>query len=127
MVHAEKIVTAITRGTASTRWRDFADVHALARRHPVDGTEITTAIREVARHRGARLTPLTTTLDGYGIIGQQRWQAWKRKQRLDDRLPGQFSDVVAAVVAFSDPVITGVADGQSWDPATGTWSHPALR
>jgi len=26
MVHAEKIVTAIQRGTANTRWRDFGDV-----------------------------------------------------------------------------------------------------
>ena len=36
--HAEKIVTAIARGSASTRWRDFADMYTLTRRHPVDGT-----------------------------------------------------------------------------------------
>jgi len=50
MVHAEKIVTAITRGTVSTRWRDFADMYMVTRRHPVDGTELSTSIREVARH-----------------------------------------------------------------------------
>jgi hypothetical protein len=122
MVYAEKIVTAITRGTASTRWRDFADMYALARRHPVDGAELSTSIREVARHRGTRLALLSKALDGYGAIGQQRWEAWRRKQRLDDRLPGQFSDVVAAVVAFADPAITGKSDGQSWDPTTGEWS-----
>lgn len=27
MVYAEKLVTAIRRGTANTRWRDFADVY----------------------------------------------------------------------------------------------------
>jgi len=64
MVHAEKIVTAIARGTANSRWRDFADMYTLTRRHPVDGTELTTSIREVAQHRGTRLTSLSTTLDG---------------------------------------------------------------
>lgn len=122
MVHAEKIVTAVARGTASTGWRDFADIYALARHHPVDGTELGMSIREVARHRGTRLAPLTTALDGYGAIGQLRWEAWRRKQRLDDRLPIQFSDVVVAVVAFADPAIIGVSGGQSWNPATATWS-----
>jgi hypothetical protein len=121
MVHAEKIVTAINRGTASTRWRDFADVYALTRHHTVDGAGLGTSIRQVARHRDTRLAPLSDVLDGYGAIGQQRWGAWRRKQRLDDRLPGQFSEVVAAVVAFADPAITGTSEGQSWDPATGEW------
>lgn len=122
MVYAEKIVTAITRGTASTPWRDFADMYALTNRHAVNGTELGTSIGEVAGHRGTQLAPLSSALDGYGTIGQQRWEAWRRKQRLEARLPGQFGDVVAAVVAFADPAITGMSDGQSWDPATGEWS-----
>jgi hypothetical protein len=122
MVHAEKIVTAIARGTASTRWRDFADMYTPTRRHPVDGTELGASIREVAQHRSTRLEPLSGTLDGYGAIGQQRWEAWRRKQRLEDRLPGQFIEVIAAVVDFADPAITGTADGQSWNPATGKWT-----
>ncbi len=101
MAHAEKIVTAVARGTASTRWRDFADMYTLTRRHPVDGTELGTSIREVAQHRSTWLEPLSGTLDGYGAIGQQRWEAWRRKQRLEDRLPGQFAEVIAAVVDSS--------------------------
>jgi hypothetical protein len=122
MVHAEKIVTAISRGTVSTRWRDFADIYALTRRHPVDGTELGTSIREVARQRGTRLNPLRNALEGYGVIGQQRWEAWRRKQRLDDRVPGNFSNVVETVTAFADPAITGTSEGRSWDPTAGEWS-----
>ncbi len=48
MIHAEKIVTAISRRTTSTRWRDFADMYMLARHHTIDGAELTTSIREVA-------------------------------------------------------------------------------
>jgi hypothetical protein len=40
MVYAEKIVTAIVRGTLSTRWRDFADIYLLARHHPIDGAQL---------------------------------------------------------------------------------------
>lgn len=121
MVHAEKIVTAIARGTTSTRWRDFADLYLLARHHPVVGSELTDSIDHVVSYRGTRLTPLAETLDGYGAIGQQRWDAWRRKQRLDDRLPVQFSDVITAVTAFADPAITGTATSQAWDPAAGAW------
>ena len=40
MVLAEKRVTAIARGTASTRWRDFVDIYMLVQRHPVDGRRL---------------------------------------------------------------------------------------
>lgn len=38
------------------------------------------------------------------------------------RSPERFADVVSAVVAFADPVITQVTDGLSWDPSAGAWS-----
>lgn len=122
MVHAEKVVTAIARGTTSTRWRDFADLYLLARRHPIDGAELGASIQHVARYRGTQLAPLAGTLDGYGAIGQQRWDAWRRKQRLDDRLPAHLADIITAITAFADPAINGTAAGLTWDPATGTWS-----
>jgi hypothetical protein len=121
MVHAEKIVTAVTRGTTSTRWQDFADMYLLARRHPIDGTELGTSIREVARHRSARLRPLSQVLADYETIGQQRWEAWRRRQRLEDRLPTRFGEVVIAVTAFADPAITGTAAAREWNPTTGAW------
>jgi hypothetical protein len=34
MVYAEKFLTALQRGTANTRWRDFADLYLLTDRHP---------------------------------------------------------------------------------------------
>ncbi len=122
MVHAEKIITAISRGTVSTRWRDFADIYLLSRHHPVDGGELVASIRDVADHRQTEPAPLARVLDGYGDIGQQRWAAWRRKQRLDDRLPERFEDVVTAVIGFADPAIEGTAASDSWDPAHGTWT-----
>jgi predicted nucleotidyltransferase component of viral defense system len=122
MVHAEKIVTAIARGTVNTRWRDFADIYMLARRHAIHGTELVRSVRRVSEHRQVQLVPLSGVLAGYGQIGQQRWAGWRRRQRLEDRLPEQFGDVVAVVIDFADPAIVGAAKGRSWGPAVGAWS-----
>lgn len=122
MVHAEKIVTAVAWGTLSTRWRDFADTYLLTRRHPVRGAELAQSIREVAPHRQVQLRPLTEVLDGYGAMAQPRWAAWCRKQRLEDRLPAQFEEVVSAVMAFADPAISGAVEPSSWSPAAGDWA-----
>lgn len=122
MVHAEKIVTAVARGTVNTRWRDFADVYLLSRRHPLIGADLTDSVRQVARHRQVELLPLARVLEGYGEIGQARWAAWRRKQQLEDRVPYQFAEVVSAVVSFADPVITDTAAALAWDPASGVWS-----
>jgi hypothetical protein len=55
-------------------------------------------------------------------IGQQQRAAWRAKQQLGDRFPGQFHDVVASAVNFADPAVAGTAAGHSWGPAAGTWS-----
>src|ERR1035441_1719003 len=121
MVHAEKIVTAIARGTVNTRWRDFADIYMLSRRHAIDGTELTRSTRRVGEHRQVQLLPLVEVLANYGEIGQQRWAAWRRRQRSEERLPEQFGDVISTVIDFADPAIVGSAEGHSWDPIAGAW------
>lgn len=57
MVHAEKIVTAVQRGIANTRWRDFGDIWMLARRRPLVGSDLQRAILEVDNARGVILAP----------------------------------------------------------------------
>ena len=126
MVYAEKIITALQRGTANTRWRDFADIYILTRRHTTDGTELQRALAEVAAYRRAELSPLADALDGYATLGQARWAAWRRKQHLDDRLPSSFADVLEDVVAFADPAISAAAESQEWDPHARRWHRLQL-
>ena len=92
---------------------------ALGKRRPTRDIDLQT--RAVGNDPAAILATVTEILSGYGLIGQQRWDAWRRKQRLDDRLPSQFTD---AVTTFADPAIIGTASSQRWNPATGTWSSP---
>lgn len=126
MVHAEKIITALQRGTINTRWRDFADVYVLARRHQIDGDELHRALSEVAAYRGSDLAPLASILTGYAELAQPRWAAWRRKQQLEQRLPTQFADVLDAVIAFADPALAGRVTGLTWHPDTARWAQLAL-
>jgi len=122
MVLAEKIVTALARGTANTRWRDFLDLYVLVRRHAVHAQTLRASMQQVAQYRGVTLVPLRPMLVGYPDIAQSRWLAWLRKQRLDAVAPVEFSIVVEVVTSFADPVIVSDAAAPgSWDPLRGTW------
>jgi hypothetical protein len=122
MVIAEKIVTAIERGEANTRWRDFADVLAISGAHEIVAGELLAALRTVATHRAANLRPLLPALAPMPGTAQTRWAAWRRRQAHAVKLPEQFGDVLRAVAAFTRPVLDDVpAEGSRWNPTRQTW------
>jgi hypothetical protein len=123
MVHAEKIVTALQRGTVNTRWRDFADIYLLARQQPVIGRDLIAAISAVSQHRGAAPAPLAEVLSGYPDVPgvQAKWAAWRKRQELDDRLPESFAAVLGEVVAFADPALLGDVTEMQWHPEHLAW------
>lgn len=121
MVQAEKIVTAVQRGTANTRWRDFGDIWTLSRHHSITASDLMQAIGEVAHHRNATIRPLAAVLDGYADIGKSRWAQWRRRSN-SDHLPEDFASVLHAVIAFADPVLIGDTQGPTWEPELGAWT-----
>jgi hypothetical protein len=122
MVLAEKIATAIARGTANTRWRDFVDLYSLAMRHPVSGATFRASLDRVAQYRKITLAPLTSVLDGYAEIAQARWIAWLRKQRLELTMPAELAEVLSYLFVFADPVISRqVKDLGTWVPEQRRW------
>jgi predicted nucleotidyltransferase component of viral defense system len=120
MVLAEKVVTAMQRGSANTRWRDFVDIWALTRGHRIDGDAMERAIHVVARHRTVTLRPLREDLADYPSVAQARWAAWRRRQRFD-QLPEQFDHVLQQVLAFVDPIIEVGVLGRTWLPSRQGW------
>lgn len=104
LVLAEKIVTALQRGTANTRWRDFVDIAALAHTN-IDTETLAGSITRVAQHRATPIATLTEALDGYADHAQTKWAAWRRKQQLDST-PADFNDLLNDVIAFADPILS---------------------
>lgn len=121
MVYAEKLITSLQRGPANTRWRDYADLYLLSRRHDILAEELRGALERVAQHRRVVLIALGEALEGYAPIAQARWQQWVRRQRLQDRLPLDFAEVLRAVIAFADPVLEGRSDTVRWDASSQSW------
>ncbi len=76
MVVAEKLVTALQRGRASTRWRDFADLFVLVA-GALPEAEVIEAVRAVASHRGVSLQPLAEALAGMPPEAQRPWAIWR--------------------------------------------------
>ena len=127
MVLAEKIVTALQRGQASTRWRDFGDIYQITGRRTFRAGDIRRTLQAVADFRRAALPTLDELLDGYAAIGQPRWAPWRAKLQLTGLLPAEFANALDALRAFANPILSGsVADTATWAPDSRMWqsSYP---
>ena len=109
MVLAEKLVTALQRGAASTRWRDFADLHLMIGADPGDAREVVPSIAAVASHRGVPLAPLHKVLAGMPERAQTRWASWLAQQGLADRVPRSFGELLDRLDQATQPWITAAA------------------
>ena len=122
-VLAEKVVTMIDRGVATTRERDFADVVILARRHPIAAAELLAAMRATADHRGSTLHPLADYLETLGTARQASWLAYLTRSGLADLVSADYADAINEVASFIDPLLSGAVRSGTWDPVTKSWSR----
>lgn len=100
---AEKGVTILERGIASTRWRDYVDIVQLAG-HGIDPDELLRSARAVASHRRVTLEPVAPHLAGYGALGQAKWAAWRRKENLESVCQESLDEQINLVINILDPV-----------------------
>lgn len=123
-VLAEKIVTMIDRGDASTRERDFADVALLIRHHEIDAPALAAAINATGDYRGSELRPLREVLINLGRDRQADWARFIRRSGIENDLPESYDDTISAVVGFADPILRGEANACRWRPDTQRWQTP---
>lgn len=119
MVLAEKIATAASRGTANTRWRDFADIFSITRSNDIDGSTMHESLHVVAEHRRIKLRPLAEVLTGFADQAQTQWTLWLGRQSLENQFPDNFEAVLDRIASFADPVISDNVAGQAWSPTSG--------
>ena len=115
MVVAEKLVTALQRGRANTRWRDFADLVLLLESRDLEPGSLATAIREVASYRQTPVRALADALDGMAEQVQPRWKAWRNKQGLKGRVPADFGEVLSTLDEATREALESLA-GQGAPP-----------
>jgi len=100
---AEKCVTILERGIASTRWRDYVDIVQLAG-HGIDPDALLRSARAVALHRRGILEPVAPHLAGYGAVGQAKWAAWRRKEQLESVCEENLDEQINLVINVIDAV-----------------------
>lgn len=122
MICAEKIATALFRGSTNTRLQDFIYVVALTETNSLSGNVLSSAVRAVADHGHVAFRPLTDILEGRAERRQSDWLAWRRRQLGEVNYPELFADVFEAFVAFADPVINESVNALTWSPQTRSWS-----
>lgn len=113
MVIAEKLVTALQRGRANTRMRDFADLHLMLARSDLDDAQVTASIAAVARHRRIALATVRETLAGMPEVVQPRWETWLSKHGMDGRIPSSFAEVMRGLDVRTHDWITSAAEADS--------------
>jgi hypothetical protein len=121
-VIAEKLSTAIALGDLNTRDRDYADLYQLITRHKLNGAELITALANTANHRNIDLRPLSDALIDLPIRRQASYTAWRRRQGTSaENHPESFTELVATVTKFADPLAAGTAQDLTWNPEAKVW------
>lgn len=77
--------------------------------------ELLSSAQAVARYRGVTLEPIAPHVVGYGQIGQAKWAAWRRKERLEDACEADLDEQMALVASCLDPVFS---HGEALPPRT---------
>lgn len=117
---AEKIATMMERGELNTRDRDFADVWVLSRLHAIDGERLRTTLVAVAEHRRHAVEPLSQALTDLPDR-QQSYDALRGRASFALAPPERWTDLVADVTAFVDPVVRAEGGSMLWSPTTARW------
>lgn len=120
-VLAEKLATAIELGQANTRIRDYVDIFRLTGDHDFTAEAIVKALRATTGYRGTELVAMSTAIGRIGVLRRSDYLAYRRNLGPDAAgLPGTFAAVLAAVVAFADPLM-GPTAGFRWVAAERRW------
>jgi len=121
-VLAEKLVTAIELGRANTRVRDFVDIHLLTGTQTLQCGSLRDALLATADFRDTTLIPLAQATEGLGELRDSTYVAYRKGLgEAGANLPERFSDTVAAVAVFVDPVLDGIDAEAAWNPAERDW------
>ncbi len=128
-VVAEKLHAMVVLGIANSRMKDFYDLHVLASAFSFDGATLARAVQATFERRRTALPgemPLALTAQfGHDATKQTQWRAFLRRSALDD-VPEDLASVVAALAAFTGPVLTSLAQGNRFEmawPPGGPWGE----
>ena len=126
-VIAEKFHTMVLLGERNSRFKDFYDLHVLARQFPFDGPQLAGAGAATFERRRTEITAVQSTSLTAGFFSDEgratQWRAYLDRNRLPGA-PADFGAVGETLTTFLSPVWNALATGSdfssSWN-AGGPW------
>ena len=125
-VLAEKLTTAIGLAEANTRVRDLGDIYAVTGAHAIARASMRDALTATATFRAVDLVPLSVAVGDLASLRRGDYRAYRDALgHFGEHLPDDLADVIAAVAAFADPLITTTDTAhKTWDPGARRWTTP---
>lgn len=118
---AEKVVTAMQRGAANTRDRDFADLWVASRLHSLRAGELRRDISLVAKKRDQPLMAMSQALQRMPDRQASYTPMLGRMSYLASP-PAIWSELLQDVISLIDPVITqSIPEPAVWSPEQKRW------
>jgi len=126
-VVAEKMHAMVTLGERNSRYKDFYDLHAIARGFVFERTTLVRAARATFERRATPITaetPAALAASFYASESRaQQWRAYVTRNRLDG-VPPDFGLVGDVVIGFLRPLWEDLGAGRvpagDWAPG-GPW------
>jgi Nucleotidyl transferase AbiEii toxin, Type IV TA system len=115
---AEKLhAYTLPRGTENSRVKDLPDIALLARTGTFDGTTLRRAIESTFSFRKSHALPPSLPAP------PESWGTKYARMAKTDALPwAQLDHCFQMASAFLDPILSGRAKGQRWDPDRWHWT-----
>ena len=119
---ADKLCALVERydGRASSRVKDLVDIAIHAATCPIDGGKLRECVLREGAVRGIALPEAFGIPDEWGAPHARQFEKLCSQTGLPHSLRSIGASVELASRLF-DPVLTGFADGMTWNPATCEW------
>lgn len=126
-VVAEKFHAMVLLGDRNSRFKDFYDLHVIARQFPFESEQLTKSIAATFAQRRTEITAVQSTSLTTGFFSEEargaQWRAYLGRNQLS-AAPADFALVGETIITFLGPVSNALATGEkfesSWD-ASGPW------
>ena len=108
---AEKFEAMIKLRELNSRMKDFYDIWLLSRQFEFDGDKLAEAIRLTLENRDTKVPDIITAFtDEFITLKDKQWAAF-HKRLGQDFVPVNFSEIVAGVKVFLQPVVSALITG----------------
>ena len=119
-----KVASILLHGAANTRFKDYLDLHVLARAQDFDGSALQAALVAICQSQGLVPDPSSVVFASPAFVTDpQQLQGWSRfvaSGRLGASAPN-FAEAISVVRALYGPALSGSAGGLTWDHTTQHW------